>query len=198
MQGRLVFLLEEPSMKNLLEGLLPRLFPGWVANEHFLCVKHDGKSDLDTSIPRKLKNWQFPGDRFVIVRDNDSTDCMQTKARLTKLCADSGRPDSLVRLVCQELEGWYLGELNALAEAYDDAKLNSSRMRKRFADPDIWQKPSVELVRMIPSFQKGSGASLMGQGLFGGSGNSSRSFQVFEAGIRRIAQEMGWVAPTPE
>lgn len=185
-------------MKRLLLGLLPRLFPGWVEHEHFLCVKHDGKSDLDTSIPRKLRAWQFPGDRFVIVRDNDNANCLHTKARLSRLCADSGRPDSLVRLVCQELEGWYLGELNALAQAYDDAKLNSPRMRKRFADPDTWEKPSVELVRMIPSFQKGSGASLMGQELLSGAGNNSRSFQVFEAGIRRIAYEMGWGASSPE
>ena len=39
MQGRMIFLLEEPSMKTLLEGLLPRLFPGMVAGEHFLCIK---------------------------------------------------------------------------------------------------------------------------------------------------------------
>jgi hypothetical protein len=65
MMGRLVFLLEEPSMKLLLEGLLPRLMPGWVAGQHFLCVAHQGKSDLDLSIPRKLSAWQYPGDRFV-------------------------------------------------------------------------------------------------------------------------------------
>lgn len=40
--GRIVFLLEEPSMQALLEGLLPRLFP----QLRFLCVPHDGKTDL--------------------------------------------------------------------------------------------------------------------------------------------------------
>ena len=63
MQGRMIFLLEEPSMKTLLEGLLPRLFPGMVAGEHFLCIKHEGKSDLDASIPRKLQAWRIPNDR---------------------------------------------------------------------------------------------------------------------------------------
>ncbi|XEQ91738.1 hypothetical protein SCACP_05460 [Sporomusa carbonis] len=43
MKGRIVFLLEELSMKELLEGLLPRLFPGLV----FQCVPHEGKTDLD-------------------------------------------------------------------------------------------------------------------------------------------------------
>ena len=76
MAGRLVFLLEEPSMKRLLEGLLPRLMPGLVAGHHFVCVPHEGKSDLDRSIPRKLSAWQIPGDRFVVVRDNDGADCV--------------------------------------------------------------------------------------------------------------------------
>ena len=100
MQGRLVFLLEEPSMKHLLDGLLPRLMPGWVAGQHFLCVPHEGKSDLDRSLPRKLAAWRVPGDRFVVLRDNDAAVCEDVKARLTRLCADSGRADTLVRLVC--------------------------------------------------------------------------------------------------
>lgn len=91
MMGRLVFLLEEPSMKLLLEGLLPRLMPGWVAGQHFLCVAHQGKSDLDLSIPRKLSAWQYPGDRFVIVRDNDAADCVAVLKKIKGLwlCARS-------------------------------------------------------------------------------------------------------------
>ena len=81
MQGRLILLVEEPSMKVLVDGLLPRLFPGWQKGTHFLCVPHEGKSDLDKSVPRKLKEWKFPGDRFVIVRDNDNADCVVLKAR---------------------------------------------------------------------------------------------------------------------
>ena len=71
---KVIFLLEEPSMRVLLDAWLPRLFPGWVDGEHFQCVPHEGKSDLDRSIPRKLAAWRIPGDRFVIVRDNDNTD----------------------------------------------------------------------------------------------------------------------------
>ena len=81
MKGRLIFLLEEGSMKTLLEGLLPRLFPGWVVNQHFQCLKFEGKSDLDRNIPRKLSAWRIPDDRFVIVRDNDFVDHLKLKAR---------------------------------------------------------------------------------------------------------------------
>ena len=45
--NRIVFLLEEDSMRTLLEGVLPRLFPGLL----FQCVPHEGKQDLEKSIP---------------------------------------------------------------------------------------------------------------------------------------------------
>jgi hypothetical protein len=192
MQGRLVFLLEEPSMKHLLEGLLPRLMPGWVKDEHFLCVPHEGKSDLDRSVPRKLGAWGVPGDRFVVLRDNDAAACVEVKARLVKLCAASGRPDTLVRLACQELEAWYLGDLEALAAAYEDPKLCAPALRKRFVDPDAWEKPSLQVQRLLPAFQKGQGARLMGAALRDADANKSRSFQVFVAGVQRLALEMGW------
>jgi hypothetical protein len=192
MKGRLVFLLEEPSMKTLLEGLLPRLFPGWVADEHFKCIPHQGKSDLDTSVPRKLRAWQIPGDRFVVVRDNDNAKCKDLKKRLVAVCTDNGRPETLVRLVCQELEAWYLGDLEMAAQAFEEPRLNSAAHRKRFTDPDSWQKPSAELARLAPNFQKGSGARRMAALLREAEHNRSNSFRQFELGVRRVAQEMGW------
>ncbi|MFN3809885.1 MAG: DUF4276 family protein [Roseateles asaccharophilus] len=190
MAGRIVFLLEEPSMKDLLEGLLPRLMPGWVAGEHFLCVKHEGKSDLDRSIPRKLSAWQFPGDRFIVVRDNDGADCAAVLAKLKGLCAAAGRPDTLVRLACQELEAWYLGDLSAVASAFDQVKADTPATRKRFAEPDSWQKPSVEMQRLVPSFQKRAGARAMAQYLREPEFNRSPSYGKFIDGVRRVAGEM--------
>lgn len=51
MSGRVIFLLEEPSMKAMLAEYLPRLVPGWIQGQHFLLLPHQGKSDLDKSIP---------------------------------------------------------------------------------------------------------------------------------------------------
>lgn len=194
MNGRIVFLLEEPSMKILLDGLLPRLLPGTVEGQHFLCIPHEGKSDLDRSIPRKLSAWRIPSDRFVIVRDNDNANCIQLKARFQALCQANGRPETLVCLVCQELESWYVGDLQALAHAFENPKLNTPALRKRFAAPDDWQKPSVEVKRLVPAFQKGSGARAMAAYL-SETRNVSRSFQVFVTGVRRIAAKIGHKAP---
>ena len=189
MAGRLIFLLEEPSMKSLLDALLPRLVPGWVIEQHLKCVPHQGKNDLDISVPRKLSNWRIAGDRFVIVRDNDNADYADIKARYARLCAQAGRPDTLVRLVCQELESWYIGDLAALAAGFKQPALNSPALRKRFRDPDVWQKPSRELSRLIPTFQKTSAARTMGV-CMSLDHNSSRSFQVFVQGVRRLAADL--------
>lgn len=194
MQGRIIFLLEEPSMRVLLDGWLPRLFPGWVDGQHFQCVPHEGKSDLDRSIQRKLAAWRIPGDCFVIVRDNDNANCIDLKARLRALCTQGGRPETLIRLVCQELESWYLGDLAALAAAFDTPKADTSAQRKRFVDPDTWQKPSVEVKRLVPAFQKISGARAMAAQLCPEQ-NCSRSLQTFVSGVRRIATDMGYQEP---
>jgi hypothetical protein len=190
MVGRVVFLLEEPSMKLLLEGLLPRLMPGWVVGQHFLCVPHQGKSDLDRSIPHKLSAWQYPGDRFVIVRDNDAADCVAVLQKIKRICEAAGRPETLVRLACQELEAWYLGDLEAVAEAFAQPKANTPALRKKFADPDVWQKPSVELERIVPSFQKGAGARTMARHMRGPEYNRSHSYGKFVSGLHRLLREM--------
>lgn len=195
MQGRIIFLLEEPSMRVLLDNWLPRIFPGWVDGQHFQCVPHEGKSDLDRSIPRKLAAWRIPGDRFVIVRDNDNAECVDLKQRLQGWCAQAGRPDTLVRLVCQELESWYLGDLAALAAAFDQPAADSPALRKRFMEPDTWQKPSVEVKRIVSGFQKSRGARAMAEHLDPAT-NRSRSLQVFVAGTRRVATAMGYQAGT--
>jgi hypothetical protein len=192
MPGRLIFLVEEPSMKVLLDGMLPRFFPGWQKGTHFMCVPHEGKSDLDKSVPRKLKEWKVPGDRFVIVRDNDNADCEALKARYVSVCRNVGRPDSLVRLVCQELESWYLGDLWAMARAFVQPNLDSPGLRKRFAVPDSWQKPSVEVERLVVDFGKVAGARAMAENLRAREHNRSASYRVFVDGVNRVALEMGW------
>ena len=177
-------------MKTLLSGFIPHLFPGGEEHQHFMCISHEGKSDLDRSIRIKLRAWRVPNDRFVIVRDNDNVDCDDLKVRLRQICEHNGRPDTLIRLVCQELESWYIGDLAALALAFDP-QLDTPALRRRFAEPDKCRKPAKELQRLIPQFQKGAGARVMAQHLRV-SGNLSPSFNVFVDGLKRIAWQMGY------
>jgi hypothetical protein len=178
-------------MKTLLECLLPRIFPGWTVGNHFLCIRHEGKDDLRRSIPRKLKAWQGKNDRFVVVQDQDKSDCKLLKKSLLDLCSDAGRSDTLVRIVCQELEAWYIGDLQALTIEYAPASLRHKDVQKRFRDPDSIDKPSLILEKLIPTFQKLSGARRMGVRIRPES-NTSKSFAIFISGVERVAIEMGY------
>lgn len=180
---RLVFLLEERSMKAFLEEYLPRRFPG--LSTQF--IPHEGKKDLERSIPRKLRSWHEPGVRFVIVRDNDGADCTRIKAQLKDLCVRGGRPDALVRIVCQHLEAWYLGAPAALADAFADPGLNRIGRKAKYADPDRLTNASQEIYRLIPEFQKTSGARRIGKVMpVDEAQNNSRSFTVFVRGVAAL------------
>ena len=179
--NKIVFLLEEPSMKALLEGMLPGMFPEMV----FQYLPHEGKQDLEKSIPRKLRAWREPGVRFVILRDNDGGNCIALKERLTQLCAEGGKDDSLVRIVCQELEAWYLGDTYALAAAFGDERLGRIGRRARFRNPDEVQNPSDALKELIPNFHKVAAAELMATHL-SRERNISPSFQALLTGLDRL------------
>ena len=177
--ARLIFFLEEPSMKAFLEELLPRLFSGL----SFLCIPHEGKDDLEKSLSRKLNGWNVPGDRFCIVRDSDGADCVAIKSGLRKRCEAANR-DALIRIVCQELEAWYFGDPEALATGFDREDLARIGRRRRFRDPDEISKPSSALEKLIPEFGKISGARIMGRHLT--RDNNSRSYRVFLEGVERL------------
>ena len=182
--NRLVFLLEERSMKVLLEDLLPRLFPGL----DFVCVTHEGKQDLEKSIPRKLRAWREPGVRFMVIRDNDGGDCRALKRRILGLCVEGGRSDTIVRIACQELEAWYLGDPEALVEAFGHESLRRISDKAKYRNPDEVQVPSHELAGLIPEFQKGSGARRMAVTLRR-EGNTSRSYQAFLEGVEKSGEK---------
>lgn len=81
---KLIFLLEEPSMKYLLDGILPKILPDGVT---FQTIPHSGKRDLEISIPRKLRGWNEPEDiRFIILHDQDTKDCVALKNQLLHIC----------------------------------------------------------------------------------------------------------------
>ncbi len=172
-------------MQVLLDGLLPRLFP----DLPFLCVAHEGKRDLELSIPRKLRAWREPGVRFAVIRDNDGGDCVQLKAALRQLCDEGGRGDTVVRIACQEMEAWYLGEAPALAAAFSMPALQNLGRRARFRDPDSVLQPSAQVERLIPEFQKVSGARRMAEQL-SRNGNQSNSFRVLLESIEAMGQAL--------
>lgn len=182
---KLIFLLEEPSMKYFLEGILPRVLPEEV---DFQLIPHQGKHDLEKSIPKKLRGWNEPGDiRFVILHDQDNKDCIELKQSLLSLCESTNRP-VLVRIACQELESWYFGDINALIRAYGKTKLKKISGQKKYRTPDNIPSPKEELYKLIPEHQQIEGAKRIAP-FMDIERNTSVSFQVFVKGIRRLAAQ---------
>jgi hypothetical protein len=176
----LVFLVEDASMKELLLGLLPRLGLGDLPTT---VIAHEGKSDLDRSIPRKINAWQDPSARFIILRDQDSADCLALKARLRALCPT--RLPTLIRIACRELESWFLADLAAVDRAFG-TQLAAQQGKKKFKQPDRLGTPSAELERLVPAFTKVAGARLMAREL-DLENERSPSFSHFVRGVRRVA-----------
>ena len=176
----LVFLLEEESMKALLDILLPKILPEFV---EFRCIPHEGKQDLEKSIPRKLKAWKTPDTYFVIVRDKDSANCLDVKQRLVTLCSEAGRSDSLVRIACHELESWFLGDLAAVGQAFNLPKLMKKQNSKKYKNPDNLANASQELEKLVKGYRKVSGAKKIAHYLTIES-NHSQSFLCFISGVQ--------------
>jgi hypothetical protein len=104
----LVFLLEEQSARALLEGILPRLYPKEIPVQPRFII-FDGKQDLEKRLEGKLRGYLNPHARFLVVRDQDNTDCRRVKQKLVKLCTKAGRRDVVIRVACQNWRPFTLG-----------------------------------------------------------------------------------------
>ena len=179
---KLIFMLEELSMKELLDRILPRLLPEGV---DFQTIPHAGKRDLELSLPRKLRAWNEPDVAFVVVHDQDSNDCVELKRELQGICAMSGR-QVLIRIACRELEAWYWGDLAAVSEAYG-VDLKHLAAKSKYRNPDSIDHPKKELKRYLPQMGQIEGARRIAPHM-NLEGNTSRSFQVLVQGLKRLCE----------
>ena len=179
----LVFFLEEPSAKAMLNGLLPRLHPmGW----QFRYVVFEGKQDLEKQLPLKLRAWRLPDCKFVILRDKDSGDCVVIRNGLVEKCSKAGKPDALVRIAIHELESWYLGDLAAVEAGLGVSNLARKQGSRRFREPDALSNPAQELRKLTTNkYQKISGSRAIGHHL-SIENNCSKSYRKFISGLKKI------------
>jgi Domain of unknown function (DUF4276) len=181
----LIFLLEEPSMKTVLETILPKLIPEHIT---YIYIAHQGKQDLTKSIPKKIKAFSFkPNTKFVIVHDQDSHDCKKLKADLWQLCQQEGKSEVTIRIICHELESWFLGDLTAVEKAYglNPESLSKKQNQNKFRDPDRLNSAKEELKKLVSEYYPGTHSSEIAPYL-SLTENRSRSFQVFLDGIKKI------------
>ncbi len=178
----LVFFLEEPSAKEMLQGILPKLLPEHVSPRF---IVFEGKQDLEKEVFRKMKLWNKPDSRFIVMRDQDAGDCRKIKANLLKKCYEAGKPDAVVRIACHELESFYLGDLHAVEQGLELKNLVKLQKNKKYREPDNIANAAQELTRLTKIYDKVSGSRAIGRYL-NVDNNCSRSFNVLVKAIKDI------------
>ncbi|EIJ41160.1 hypothetical protein BegalDRAFT_0238 [Beggiatoa alba B18LD] len=180
----LVFFLEEPSAREMLQLLLPRLLP--TKDFHYQFIVFEGKQDLEKNIARKIKNWHCPVDYFIILRDQDSGDCYTIKQHLVLKTAD--KPNVLIRIACHELESWYLGDLSAVEKGLNIKNLSKKQDNRKYRNPDKLANAAEELTKLTDGlYQKVSGSRAIGAYLsIEPNTNQSTSFNIFLSGLQKI------------
>ena len=179
----LVFFLEEPSVRAMLESFLPGILPEDYAMQF---VIFDGKSDLEKRLALRLREWQKPDCQFIVLRDQDNAVCTDVKATLRQKCVEGHHPEALVRIACHELENWYLGDLMAVEAGLQVTGLARLQNKAKYRNPDGIANSAEELKKITGfRYQKVSGSREIGKCL-DLERNRSHSFKVFMEGIARL------------
>lgn len=186
-----VFIVEEESMKVLLDTILPILRDHLrLGSRRLRCVQSKGKGNLKAKcmgfIPGQAK--RRPGSLFVILCDQDDDECKKIKrdfVDIARKCGVSGR--SRIRIVCRELEAWLLGDRVAFELAYPDSRIS----KRDHANPDNVTKPKRIVIRHAKSNKPVEIAQQVGRKMTIESirDNTSVSFQQFVSGLARLCEE---------
>lgn len=180
----IVIFTEEESMNAALEQLMSRNFPERRKGIDWFLIDFNGKSDLERKFPRRMKIWNYGEPLFVILRDNDGSNCLMLKKRLHDLATPIAKPFK-IRVVCQELESWFIGDSQAVNIAYPRCRFSNGTAKYR--NPDAMTNASQELGELTGDFSKVGRASLIAAHL-DPTRNVSNSFQVF---FKILQQHLG-------
>lgn len=175
-------------MAEFLRIILPELLPKeWIIDENYFIRKHQGKSDLRKSIPVKIRTFSHWNDKvgIVVLQDQDSNDCKRLKEELLALCRTGGELPVMVRVVCQELESWYLGDMAAIQCAYSRFRAEHFTNKAKFRNPDLCSAKH-ELKKILPEYQEISSTKKIAPHIRIAD-NKSESFRQFVTGITRFA-----------
>ncbi len=155
----LEFLVEEASLESALSQLLPKILQSAVTSK---IHAFRGKTDLLAKLPNRLKGYQawLPADwKIVILIDKDLEDCLKLKQQLeimaissgliTKSSAQKGKSFQVLnRIVIEELEAWFFGDVEAIHQAYPKVSPNLATQQK-FRDPDAIKGGTWEALERV-------------------------------------------------
>jgi hypothetical protein len=152
--------------------------------ERATILKHKGAGDLERSLRKKIAADPFPNSKFLIAREADNLNCCSLKSKLIELVPEAKRDRTLVRIVCQELEAWYLAQSENLASTNVLRKPIPGALLK--GDVDLIRDPERIFLRHAHERGQIELATRIGAVLDPESKRSS-SFRNFVAALRRLA-----------
>lgn len=153
----LVVLLEEPSIREMLEVIVPKVAPDVCLR----CILFQGKQDLEKNITKKLRSYQNTNAKFLVVRDQDSGDCGTVKQRILQKCNESGKSSYKVRIMCHELETVYLADLQAVESGLKIKNVATLQEKNPYRHPDVLANPKQKL-KSLAIQHKGSYQDIAG------------------------------------
>ncbi len=197
------FLIEESSAEIVLNEIVPRIIEDKAT---FKIHDFRGKSNLIKKLPERMRGYgnmiKHQKDlKIVVLIDKDNQNCQNLKQELEEIAAQAGltthsESDSfqvLNRIVIEELEAWFFGDIEAMREAYPKVPQSLTK-RKSYRIPDEIRGGTWEALERILSsvgyYEKGfmpkteiarTIAPFMNPEI-----NSSKSFQVFRAGLKLL------------
>ena len=179
----LVFCLEEPSAREMLSGLLPRVLPeGWTSQ----FIVFEGKQDLLKRLELRVRKWCVPDSRFLVLCDQDSDDCKRLKRRISSILLSTGKI-SKIRIACHELENFYLGDLVAVERGLECPGLAKLASKAQCRHPDMIANAPEMLKRVSGyAYQKCAGSRSIAPYLDVCGNNRSTSFNALLSAIREL------------
>jgi len=141
---------EEPSAKIIFDTLLPKILP---TDVFFSVYSHQGKQDLEKALRKTLPSIsKIPGSRILITRDQDSGDCKDVKKKLDDIILGNCSCPYKIRIVCTELESWFLGDLAAIENAYPRFRAGVYSTKADLRNVDSIVTPNNYLLKAIPEY----------------------------------------------
>ncbi len=145
MLEKLIVLVEEYSMEEALEQLLPKL----LGDIEFQIIRFQCKDDLLKKAPDRLKGyaaWLPESSRILVLVDRDDDDCVVLKAKLENMAVAAGLQTKTTaghrqhfqvanRIAIEELEAWFFGDWVAVQAAYPRVPATIPQ-KASFRDPD--------------------------------------------------------------
>ena len=189
------FFTEEESAKVIVDAILPQILP---KGTEWNVYSFQGKNDMLGKLPKRLRAYHhqpLSSRRVVILIDSDHQDCTELKSRLEETAktaglvtktADSQSFRVVTRIVVEELEAWFFGDVEALSSAYASVPKSLSA-KKGFEFPDRIHDPAEQLSHVLKKEYSGRLPKLEVAARISrhmvAERNTSLSFQAFCRGV---------------